>query len=166
MSSVRAETFADMLEAAGRGSLKTIEGVSEEKRMKQPAEGKGHALWQVGHILWGVDFILNNFGLGLAPVNDPGMLMKFAPDIAGGPPVSADAGDYPGWDELIEGYKKSIETAAAGVRALSDDDLAGPLKGDVPEQVASFFGNLDQTISGMILHDAHHRGQIGLLAGL
>ena len=52
------------------------------------------------------------------------------------------------------------------IEGLSDEDLPGDLKGDVPEQARSFFGNLEESLLGMGLHETHHRGQIALISAL
>ena len=59
-----------------------------------------------------------------------------------------------------------VDLKTRDIKALSDEDLPGGLKGPVPEEFKSFFTNLEGTVQTMCTHDAHHRGQMALLASL
>lgn len=66
---------------------------------------------------------------------------------------------------MLAEYQKIGAACVEGIRALTTEQLDGELRGNVPEQFKAFFGNTEETLSTMIRHDSHHRGQIAMLAG-
>ena len=166
MGKERVEVYSQMFKAAAR-SLKTeAEKVPEDKRLHQIADGKGHPLWHIGHLAHGQDLIINQWLLGGESVVPAEYGAIFAPGVMGGKTPTGNADDYPSWDEVLENYDKACAKTFELLEGLSDEDLPGDLKGDVPEQARSFFGKLDESLIGMALHEGHHRGQMALIAAL
>ena len=89
----------------------------------------------------------------------------FAPDFAGGNPITENTDEYPVWGDVLAVYKKIGAACVEGVRGLTTEELDGDLRGNVPEQYRAIFGNTETTLSMMIRHDSHHRGQMAMLAG-
>ncbi len=166
MSKDRVETLADVFQHSMEETLKAAGNVPADKRLKQLQPGKGHPLWQVGHLAFAFDTVLNFMALGAERVLPNEYSAKFAPDFVGGAPVTANADDYPAWDDVVSYYEKAGKAAIANVRALDDADLPGGPKGNVPEAMADFFKVLGGTIGHMAIHDAYHRGQMNLIAAL
>ena len=166
MAKERVEVFANMYKAAAKSVKEAAEKVPEDKRLHQIAEGKAHPLWHVGHLAQGHDLFINQWILGGESVVSADYAGMFAPGIMGGKTPTAKASDYPAWDEVMDSYDKACAKTIELIEGLSDDDLPGDLKGDVPEQARSFFGNVGESLMGMGLHDAHHRGQIALINAL
>lgn len=166
MSNPRAEVYAEMLDLAVKTTATAAEGIAEDMRMSQVKEGKGHPLWFLGHSAFALNQIVNVWALGGEPVIPMEYGVSFQPKQAGGGPITTDASKYPAWNEVLENYKKAGAACVEGIKGLSDDELPGDLKGDVPEAFKNFFGNLDATLKSMIAHDAYHRGQMTLLASL
>ena len=165
MSDARAMVYANELERCIRATVKLAESIDAEKRYVQARPGKAHPAWLLGHLTSALD---NNVGLWV--LNGKRMLPKgwgrpFAPDFAGGNPITDNADDYPAWDDVLAEYQKIGAACVEGIRALTTEQLDGELRGNVPEQFKSFFGNTEETLSTMIRHDSHHRGQIAMLAG-
>ena len=166
MSTAQIDILKAMYQYTFKSTSELAEKVPEEKRFKQVGEGKGHPLWYVGHLALSNDLFLNQWMLGGESLIPPEYQAKFAPGVMGGGPVSSDASDYPSWDEVVANYKKTAEKTIELLGGVSDEDLDGDLKGNVPEQARSFFGNLGASLVGMGMHDSHHRGQIALINAL
>lgn len=166
MSNPKSEVYAQLYEAAVKATVGVAEKVSESNRTRQLEEGKAHPLWLIGHLAWGMDLVVNVWILNGEAKCPEGYVGKFAPDIAGGAPISTDAAAYPAWDEILEHYQKAGAAVVEAIRALDDAELEGQLKGPIPDPVRGFFGNLEQSVSSMGTHDAHHRGQLAMLGGL
>lgn len=166
MSNARTELYAEMLDATIKATATSAGSIPEDMRMSQAKDGKGHPLWFLGHMTFALNQIVHIFALGKEAVVPVEYAKSFQPKEAGGGPITGNAADYPGWDEVLANYKKAGEACVAGIKALQDDELSGDLRGEVPEALKSFFGNLEGTIGSMIGHDAYHRGQMTLLASL
>lgn len=166
MGTEQVEVLAKMYKTAAKSVKETAEKVPEEKRLHQIAEGKGHPLWHVGHLTWAHDLITNQWFLGGESVVSAEYAVVFAPEIMKGKTPTAQASDYPSWDEVMDSYSNACAITIELIQGLSDEDLPGDLRGDVPEKARSFFGNLGEALMGMGLHDTHHRGQIALIGAL
>lgn len=166
MSKERIEVYAQMFKTAAKTTKEVAGNVPEDKRLHQIAQGKGHPLWQMGHLIWAHDLIINQWFLGgesVVPAEYSGI---FAPEIMKGKTPSAEASDYPSWDDVMDNYDKACAKTIELLEGLSDEDLPGELRGNVSERVRSVFGKLGESLISMSLHEAHHRGQIGLISAL
>jgi len=165
MSDARAAVYASELERCISTTVKLAESIDADKRYVQAREGKAHPAWLLGHLASSLD---NNVGVWV--LNGDRMLPKgwgrpFAPDFAGGNPITENTDEYPIWGDILGVYKKIGAACVEGVRALTTEELDGDLHGNVPDQFRAIFGNVEATISTMIRHDSHHRGQMAMLAG-
>lgn len=70
----------------------------------------------------------------------------FAPASLGGEAIRSEAVHYPSWDEVMENYKKTAAAAIEGIRGLSDEELASPAKGPVPDQFKEMFSVTEKSI--------------------
>ena len=134
--------------------------------MRQLKDGKAHPLWLLGHLANSSHVTIHMWACGGAPLIPFEYNKMFSPDTFGGDPITAVPADYPAWDEVLANYEKVSETCLEELRGLSDDDLSGELPGKVPDSARDFLGNIESTLRIMAIHDAHHRGQISLLAAL
>lgn len=166
MSKERVNFIADIWETTISATVAAAEKVPEGKRMKQLQDGKSHPTWLLGHLSFATSFPLLTVGLGIGPAVPGDWLQKFGPDKVGGEPIESDASKYPSWDELLESYKKSGNATVAAIRELDDVDLDGGAKGNVPDGREAMFENLGRTLVSFIVHNAHHTGQIVLIAAL
>ncbi len=140
--------------------------VPENVRYRQLAEGKAHPLWLVGHLTNTINTVVIRWMLEDDQIIPKGFGRRFAPDFAGGNPITSNAADYPAWNEVVDLYDRSMKAAIDGLEKLTDDDLPQPLRGDVREQMRDFFSSNGKTLNIMVLHDSYHRGQIGMLSKL
>ncbi len=166
MGKERIEVFANMYKAAAKSVRETAEKVPEDKRLHQIAQGKGHPLWLVGHLTFARDRIINQWFLGgesLIPVEFRDL---FAPDMMKGKTPTANAADYPSWNEVLDSYQKVCDRTDELIDGLLDADLIKGLKGDVSDRAREIFGLLGDALMTMSLHEAHHRGQIALISAL
>ncbi len=165
MSNPRVEYLKEMVKYSTDRTAKLAEKFPQDKRLVQIKPGKGHALWQVGHLAIALDLITNTWLLGGTPQLSAQYNQKFSPGIMGGDDPSPDASVYPSWDEVLASYRKSAGRTIELLGGISDSDLPGELRGPVPDQVRSFFGKLGQGLTGMAMHDSHHHGQLAMLKG-
>lgn len=166
MGSAKADIYATIFEDTTKATANAAAKVPAEKRFKVIQEGKAHPLWLVGHLA-----NTNNLLIHMWCCNGESLLPKgygkiFAPDFAGGAPITSDAATYPAWDELLEQYKTVSAKCAEAIRGLDDASLAGELRGGAPDQMKQIFGNTEKTLRAITLHDAYHRGQFALIAAL
>lgn len=166
MTKEKIEVYSNMYRAAATSLKETAEKVPEDKRLHQIAEGKGHPLWFVGHLTFARDRIVNQWFLGGGSLIPPEFRDVFAPEMMKGKTPTANAADYPSWNEVLDSYKKVCDRTDELIDGLSDADLSGGLKGEVSDKAREVFGLLGDALLMMSLHDAHHRGQIALISAL
>jgi len=166
MSNLRVILLADLLEEARNHTLQTAAGVPESHRLKQVQAGKATPLWLVGHLANTLNTLVLVYTLEEASALSREQSNLFAPDFVGGKAPTGNADDYPAWDEVIELYKAVFDRTVPGIRKLSDDALAAPLPGRLPDALREYFSSIGTTLSIMVHHDGYHRGQIGMLAKL
>lgn len=133
MSTSKVEVYTSLFEANFKETSTHAGKVPEACRMRQLADGKGHPLWLLGHLAYSNHVIVHMWSCGGEPLIPREYNKIFAPDFAGGDPISSDPSAYPAWDEVLAEYEKVSEACLAGLRKLSDDDLNGELKGKVPD---------------------------------
>lgn len=166
MSNVRVQYLQEMIQYSTNRTAKLAEKFPADKRLVQIKPGKGHALWQIGHVAVALDTITNLWILGGDSVLPPQYAKKFSPGIMGGDTPSPNAADYPAFDEIVANYRRVAANTVELLQGISDEDLPGELRGPVPDQARSFFGKLGMGLTGMAMHDAHHHGQLAMLKGL
>lgn len=166
MSTERVEVYAQLYRTGTETVKAAAKTVPEDKRMHQIAEGKGHPLWQMGHLAFAHDRIINQIFLGGESVIPEEYTAMFAPDLMKGKAPTGNAGDYPSWDEVLDNYDKATANTLELIDGLSDEELPGELKGEAAQRTRDYFGSLERALMMMGLHAAHHRGQIGLISAL
>lgn len=166
MSSSQAQQLADMFEQSVQAAIGSAEKIPEDKRYKQLKEGKAHALWFMGHIANTNSLIILRWCCEAPPTMPKEFIKKFAPDFGGGEPPTTDPSNYPTWDETLDIFRKTSEACAEGIRNLSDEELAGGIRGGAPEAMVKQFGSVAKSIGSMIMHSEYHRGQMNLINAL
>jgi len=166
MSKDRVNAIADVWAMGIEAGVETAEKVAENKQMTQLQEGKSHPVWLLGHMAFAASFPVLAVGLGKSPLLPMDWMQKFGPDFAGGEPPKSDASDYPSWDEIKDGYKKSGDAVVAAIRELDDADLDNKAKGNIPEGMEANFENLGRTLLSFSRHNVHHEGQLAQMAAL
>jgi uncharacterized damage-inducible protein DinB len=165
MSQEKVQALVASLQYTLDQTAKAAAKVPEAARMKQLADGKAHPLWLVGHLAQALSHIVIHWTLGGAHQVPREYGKKFAPGILGGEAITANPADYPAWDEVLVTYVNTGAKALELLAELQDADLDGEPK-NMPEQARGVFGNMGQTLVGMIAHDSYHRGQLGLILAL
>lgn len=166
MSKAKVEVFLELLEISKRETLKTAGRVPVERRYKQAGEGKAHPLWLLGHLANTVDVVGSVWAFGQQRVLPKGYGLKFAPDFAGGEPVTANPSAYPNWDEILSLYEAAFDQFLERCRTLEDSDLPKEGRGRIPEELKGHFSTIGTILRILTLHESHHRGQMSLLAGM
>lgn len=144
-------------------TLSSIEDLSDEEMMFQPADGLNHPLWLLGHI------VTSENGLILSLCKDENLLpgdwmAKFG---IGSKPV-ADPMAYPSRTKVLDQLKKTHATAVEYVRSLTLEDLdRRPVGIDrFPKSAQERFSTVAKAVCGHISHEAGHAGQISMLRRL
>lgn len=163
MSVSKSDIYADLLKKTCDATVSAAKTVAEEYRFRQAADGKAHPEWLLGHLASSLNTVVLQWVLCEESAVPKGFSRSFAPDFAGGAPITNKAEDYMAWDEVLRVYQDVSDKCVAGIRQIPDGDLPNPLKGAVPDQLRDFFPSNEATINNMILHDSYHRGQMALL---
>lgn len=166
MSKANVELLAKVFEASIEATVAAAKKVPAGKRMKQVQKGKSHPTWLLGHMAGAMDNVVNGYGFGNKPQLPKEFRKKFAPDFAGGDPITSEAGDYPAWDEVLASYEQVGKSVLENIRKLDDGELSDKLRGPVPPPLANMWGDLGQMMQMMTAHDSYHLGQMALLAAL
>ena len=166
MSTPQIELIQQQLTMCQADTLRVAGSVSEADRFKPLKEGKAHPAWLIGHLANTIETVVNRWMLLEEGRLPKGFGRKFAPDFAGGLPITPNPADYPAWDEVVDLYAQLMTAAIEGIEKFSDTDLPEPLPGELPEPMRGFFSSIGKTLNIMVLHDSYHRGQIGMLSKL
>jgi hypothetical protein len=166
MSNPMVEVYRQQLKLCRNETLRVAGEVKPEQRLVQLREGKAHPMWLVGHLTSTINSVTLQWMLGKGSLVPKGYGRTFAPDFAGGTPITNKPEDYPEWDEVVALYSRVMDAAIEGIASIPDEDLDLPLKGAMPEGLRSFFSTNGKTLAIMASHDSYHRGQIGLLSHL
>ncbi len=166
MSVSRSNLYGDLWEQMVNTTVKSASGVSEGKRMKVAQPGKAHPLWLVGHLANTNNLLVHIWCCEKQSLLPKGFNKIFAPEAFGGAPIVTDPAAYPTWDEVLGHYQTVGQACGAGIRALSDAEFEGKLRGGAPDNMNERFGPVEKCIQSMLMHEAHHRGQMALLASL
>lgn len=166
MGSVKAEVYADFFEQMINATIAAAENVPESHHFRVVQEGKAHPLWSIGHMANTNNRLVHQWCCGGESMLPENYSKRFSPDFAGGDPITANADDYPSWDEVVENYAKVSKACVQGIRGLDDAVLAGELRGDAPDRLKERFKSVEYTLRSMAGHDAYHRGQMNALAAL
>jgi hypothetical protein len=166
MGSVKAEVYAELLEEALDATIAAAEQVSEGGRLRAAQEGKAHPLWFIGHMAYANNLLLHQWCCDGESMIPSEYNKIFGPDFGGGNPITANADDYPSWDEVLDNYNKVGRACVEGIRALDDATLAGNLRGGAPDSIKEKFKSVQYAVRAMATHDAYHRGQMNAVAAL
>ena len=166
MSNTRITELTRLFEAGRDHTLQILDTVPESHRHKQLQPGKATPTWLLGHLTRTVDRLILEWTLQLDPVLPEETGIKFAPEHAGGVAPTTDPDAYPAWEDLRAAYVEATNRALAGLGALKDSDLENPIPGDMPDNYRERFPKIETLLRLLPVHDAYHRGQMGMLAKL
>jgi len=155
--------YMRLLECARKETLAAASRLPADRRFRQVSPGRATPVWLMGHLATSADAIIVGWILNRRGMVDSGFGMRFAPDFAGGKPPTTNPEDYPEWSEIVATYDKAMANAIRALDELSDDELPGPLRGEMPEQFREYFSSIEATLGILLSHDSYHRGQMVLL---
>jgi hypothetical protein len=164
MSKAKVELFQEMLEISKKETLKTAGKVPEGKRFTQTCDGKAHPLWLLGHLANTIDVVGTVWAFGGERALPKNYGLKFAPDFAGGIPITTDPEDYPAWEEIVGHYEVAFDRFLDHCRTIEDSDLPQEGRGRIPEEMKKHFSSIGVILRIMVMHESHHRGQMSMLA--
>jgi uncharacterized damage-inducible protein DinB len=129
-----------------------VADIREEHMYQQPIAGMNHASWILGHLtmprLWAKE------PLKLDVTVPPDWVEKFN---AGSTPVAKE-GFYPSKAELIAVLEYTHAVMEAGLRKLTEEDLAQPTQN---ERMRKFMPQMGDVITGLMsTHESYHIGQL------
>lgn len=163
MSQILVETLASILEKTMQSTLREASLVREQDRFLQLKAGKGHPAWFLGHLASSCDLVGTHWVVGLPAQFDESFRKKFAPDFLQGDPITPRPEDYPDWAEITAAYERAMRRFIDSVKGLTDEELPGPPRGDLPERLRERIPSLQIGATMMVLHDSHHRGQLAMI---
>jgi hypothetical protein len=166
MSHTKIDVYIEMLEKAKRDTLNVAGGVDEAHRFVQLKEAGATPLWLLGHLTGTMNTLGLEWIIGGESRISPEVAKAFAPDFGGGTPPSTNPGDYPAWDELVALYGELMDQFIDGLKGMDDSALAEGLRGEVAEVLREYFTSNAVALNQLISHDAHHRGQMAMMAKL
>jgi len=115
--------------------------------------GCNHALWFAGHMANS-----DNFFLSLVAPQLSVKLDGFAPRFGMGSQPSADPGDYPLPEDVLQTMRDRRRTLLAVLDTLSDDDLARATPSGSPDFLADYAAVFEMAN----WHEAMHAGQLSV----
>lgn len=115
--------------------------------------GGNHPLWILGHVTYSEAELRDEFIFG-----KPNPLAGWKDIFGQGSQPSADASQYPPFDEVAAKFGEIRSETLKMLDTMSDDDLDQPSK--VPEEAKDFFGTVGQCLSAIPLHLVFHGGQV------
>lgn len=166
MDNTQITVLVDLFESGRDQTLQIVKSVPETHHFKQLAPGKATPVWLLGHLIRSLDKLVLEWTLQTEPVLAEDVGIRFAPEHAGGVTPSTNGSDYPTWEALQTAYGEATDRAIAGLRNLVDADLEKPIPGAMPDAYRERFPTIGSVVRLMAIHDAYHRGQMGLLAKL
>ena len=133
---------------------KSIEDMTEEELLYQPADKRNHAWWLYGHIVLSTD--LAHYMID-TPALIPG---EWARLFGMGTSPSQTGESYPSKEELIAQFNRNVDAAVDSFRQLTDDHLNDSPAADLPGELRDYFGTKGKIITGYAYHCMYHHGQI------
>lgn len=124
--------------------------IPDEKMTALPAGLVNHPAWIVGHIASAAEEAVRLLGGQAACTDEAAALF--------GEPPAADAGPFPGKQELIAAMMDSHARLEKAIEAASDELLAQPLPDEKMREVFPTIG--DMVIGVLTMHTAAHLGQL------
>ena len=166
MSQDKVQTYAGLLDMSFSETARVAGIMPEANRCLQLEDGRVQPTWLIGHLANTLNVVVHSWMFGHESLLPKPWGRIFAPDFAGGNPVTGNPDDYPAWDDVVGQYKALTQKVLEGIRTLDDAVLPTPLAGKVPEPMRERFSSHEATLRMMVVHDNYHRGQLGLLAKL
>ena len=128
-----------------------LEDLSDEELLVRPAESMNHIAWQLGHLIRGEHFHINEVFPDRMPTLPDGFAERHTPETAS----LDDASAFLSKDEYRAEMQRQREGALLLLSGLSDDDLMR----EAPESVRYFGPTVGAIFSGEATHWMMHAGQ-------
>jgi uncharacterized damage-inducible protein DinB len=147
------DLIRNALETSDRAVLQLVEDMKDAPTTQPTPRGGNHPLWVLGHIT----FVEGNLPRIL--FGEPNPVAHWAPLFAPGTEPRADAGAYPGFEEVLRTYRDLRARNLQALDRIGDDGLDRPTRSPPPgmQQVMRTVGDTYLLIA---LHQMGHRGQV------
>jgi uncharacterized damage-inducible protein DinB len=133
--------------------LMRVEEMREHALVAPTPNGGGHTLWVLGHLAYIESLVVHVFMRG-----EPNPLVAWE-QVFDGEDVSADARDFPPFDEVLAKCREVRASTIALLATLTEADLDRPgVK--TPKGFADTFGTWRQCLQYAADHWYMHRGQL------
>ena len=133
--------------------MSLIEDMRDAPLTFPTANGGCHPMWVVGNVAWGDGTFLYEWILG-----EENPLADWTPIFGPGSEPTANAEDYPSFDEVLAKNNEIHAAVLATLESFSEEDLDKPSK--APAEYASRFATNRQVFLQSGLHRMAHRGQL------
>lgn len=130
-----------------------IENMRDAPLTFPTANGGCHPMWVIGNVAWGDATFLYEWILG-----EENPLAEWSPIFGPGTEPTANADDYPSFDEVVAKANEIHSAVLATLESFSEEDLDKTSK--APAEYASRFGTNRQVFLESGLHRMMHRGQL------
>lgn len=127
------------------------DGITHGESLRAPADGGNCMNWVMGHLLHTYEQVLE--GMKQPPVLGVAAVARYA---RGSEPLT-DHADVHAFEELVRAFDQAAERVDAGFAAMTPERL------DAPAPIQGFGKNLRELYAFVLLHQAYHAGQLGVL---
>ena len=134
--------------------LSLLKGLDDFTTTFPTPNGGCHALWIVGHLAYSEGQIIQTMMLGK---ENP--LADWKELFGDGTEPTADAAQYPPFDEVLAQCRAIRESTRELLDTLSEDDLDQP-SANIPEELRGIFGTRRLCLQFASDHWYMHRGQL------
>lgn len=142
-----------------RLSMQAAEGIwksyladlTDAELLVRPVEGANHIAWQLGHLIAGENWMMEQLQPGSMPPLPAGFNDKYKPETAGLNNASA----FCTKDECLQVYEQQRAATLAALDKMSDADLDR----ESPEKLRSFAPTVAHVLDMQSTHYLMHAGQ-------
>ena len=151
---MNAVDYARMTLEMSKGWILGLAADMQDHPLVQPTpHGGNHPLWCIGHMAYAEANLVNVFIKG-----EQNPLAQWQSLFDMGSTPSANADDYPSYDELLGKFEEVRAATLAYLDGITEADLDKP--SHCPEEMREWFGTVAQCLAAIPIHFAFHGGQI------
>lgn len=128
-----------------------VADLSDADLLVRPVPGANHINWQIGHLIWSENWLVDGVWPGSMPALPEGFGERYARDRAG----VDDRAAFATKEELLRVFDEQRAGTLAALERLRDEDLPKP----GPEASRAYFPTVASVLVGIPSHWTMHAGQ-------
>lgn len=141
----------DALELPDMVVRRYLEDLTDDDLLVRPLENMNHIAWQLGHLITGENFHINQVCADSMPALPPGFAEKHVDQTA----ASDDPSQFLKKEEYLRVMREQRAGTLAALERLSDEQLAQ----ESPESIRYFGPTVGSVFAGESAHWMMHAGQ-------